>query len=277
MTLSPARISGNPAARQWIVRRIVYGDTIAALDELFCEAKAEYIPLKGAHLICTGLADRMRERGMIDIDLLVRPTEYERIKRFLGSRPGIKSEPPDPWPFEQAFILARGGHGVRFELHRALNRPERFLLDVERLFSRSGPQTRFRRIMTSEDALVVLLCHTLVHLVDGIRSQVFDEIGLLAGQKGFSWEHFFGALRETGIERFGRALLLRAARAGKLQLPVNLEDSGWAAALLGIRTPGRGRGVLTLLFRCCIESVFVRDPAALFLRHAFRFLRPDRH
>ncbi|MBN1307185.1 MAG: nucleotidyltransferase family protein [Chitinispirillaceae bacterium] len=255
--------SFDSSSRRWKVRQIVYGEVLNALDPIFAEWAIEYMPIKGAHLICTGLAAMIEAREMNDIDLLVRPSDFNKAVDLLSSHPLFTREPPDPWRFEQSFLYRYGNHPIHFELHRALNRPERFILDIKALFGRAERRTAVRRIMSAEDALVVLIGHTLVHLVEGIREQVYDEAALLLRNPGFSFERFSTLLRATGIGRFGRALLTQTSRKRAVPLPPPFQAPPWTTALLAIRTPRRGKGVWTALFRGTIELAFVRSPAGM--------------
>ena len=139
--------------RRWMVRQMVYRDVLDALDRIFFGQAIEYMPVKGAYLLCSGLAGKMTVREMIDIDLLVHPTDFTRTVASFSTHPCFTREPPDPWSFEQSFLFRHGNHTVRFELHSALNRAERFVLDVGAMFDRAHLQTSVRRIMSVEDAL----------------------------------------------------------------------------------------------------------------------------
>lgn len=252
--------------RYWVVRQVVFMEALCTLDGIFSQIGIEYMPVKGAHLLCIGLAEKIAARQMIDIDLLVREPDFDRCIDMLSADPRCIRLAPDPWSFEQPFHLRQGGHLVRFELHRALNRPERFSLDTAALFCRSSARTAMCRIMTHEDALVILVCHTLVHIVDGIRQQVFGEIALLANTEGFVPELFFSRMCETGIKRFANALLVAAARSGYDMTRLGpVHASRLAVALLTIKSPGRSKGVLSLLFRVFVELFFVRHPFSLAL------------
>jgi|GEM_PF-953866 len=256
----------DPLHRYWMVRRVVFLEALDTLEGIFSQIGIEYMPIKGAHLLCTGLAEKIAVRQMIDIDLLVRESDFDRCIDLLSADPRCVRLAPDPWSFEQPFHLRQGSHLVRFELHRALNRPERFSLDTAALFSRSSARTALCRIMTHEDALAVLVCHTLVHIVDGIRPQVFEEIALLANTEGFVPELFFLYLHKTGIERFAGALLVAAARSGYKTTRLGpVHASRLAVALVTIKTPGRSKGVLSLMFRVFVELFFVRHPFRLAL------------
>jgi hypothetical protein len=249
--------------RRWNIRRIVYEEALAGLDAVFASLGITYMPIKGAHLICTSLAGKIAAREMRDIDLLVRPADFAKTVAALDDHPQFSREPPDKWDFEQSFLYRHGNHSIHFELHRALNRPERFLLDIDELFDRATTRTAVQRIMTPEDALVVFVCHTLVHLVDGIPEHTFREADILIQAEGFSWEQFGVLLRATGIERFGKALLCQAARQQGFSLPPLLGPLLPERLLLSIPPPHLHRGIRTLLFRSFVELFFVRNPAGM--------------
>jgi hypothetical protein len=59
-----------------------------------------------------------------------------------------------------------------------------------------------------EDALLVLICHALVHISYEIRETLFEEMKLVSGQKYFSWNHFWSLAKTTGIMSFVSFILL---------------------------------------------------------------------
>lgn len=256
--------------KRWQIRQVVYASVLEALDVLFAELHIDYMPIKGAYLICTHLAELISAREMIDIDLLVRPTDFKRAIALLSAHPLFEREPADPWFFEQSFMFTHGNHRIHFELHSQLNRSERFLLDTDTLFDCAHKQTAWRVISPPEDALLVLVCHALVHLVDGIREQVCEEARLLSIQEGFSWRRFRSRLAATEIEPFCRALLYKAGvqpvlvdKPMKLFRPVL-----WARMLIAVKTPGRYAGIRTMVYRLCVELAFVRRPWLLLVGYA---------
>ena len=259
-------VAPQNSKKRWCIRQLVYSEVLEALDGIFTSLSVEYLPIKGAYLICSGLALKIVSREMIDLDLLVRETDYKQTVKLLSEHPRITCEPPDPWPFEQSFIFHHGNHPIRFELHYALNRSERFTLDTEEVFARSVKQTNSRRLMCIEDALTILICHTLVHLIDGITQQVFDEIRVLVSEPSFSWERFTAQFSETGIKRFGIALLRLYGEQGMV-IPHYINGSGLSMGLLKIKSPGRKKNVLSLLFRAIVELYFVRNPAGLLITY----------
>jgi hypothetical protein len=205
--------SARPSCGEWIVRQLMYENALSHLDTVFSSIGTRYMPIKGAYLLCVGLAAALPERNMVDIDLLMLPGDFRSIVDWLGAHPLFTRCAPDPWHFEQAFLFANGAHAVKIELHRQLNREERFRLPADELFSRGVAQTAIRVLPSAEDALVILLCHTLVHSGFGFPASTGREIEVLAGQKGFSWEKCRKLIRRSGIEPYCFALLRHFARA----------------------------------------------------------------
>jgi len=258
------------STKQWVVRQLVYADALSELDKVFSALGIEYIPLKGAHLICTGLAEKMSTRIMNDIDILVRPADFDKTIQLLANIPDFTKKDPDPWSFEQSFAFHIKGIDIPLEIHKALNRPERFHLPAEDLFRRATSHTLVRKIMSPEDALAVLICHTLVHLVDGIKEQVFEEIGVLSAASRFTWEQFRSILKTTGIRRFGYALLWKWNVTQKAKIPVTLQSRFWSNVLFSTKPPGYFNGLKSYFYRGTIELLFVKQPLAMavgYLRH----------
>lgn len=73
--------------QRWQIRQVVYAAVLEALDALFAELHIAYMPIKGAYLICTHLAEQIPAREMIDIDLLVRPAYFKRAIALLSAHP----------------------------------------------------------------------------------------------------------------------------------------------------------------------------------------------
>jgi hypothetical protein len=159
------------------------------------------MPIKGAYLITSGLAGRMERRKMLDIDILVLPGDFQKAVEHFSHHPKAKPD-QNYWPFEMSFHYDMGHAGVYVEIHHQINYPERFVLPAQDLFARSTHSSGPMILPCPEDAMLILLCHALVHIAYEFRGTVFEEISLISEQKGFSWERFWELSEGTGIRRF---------------------------------------------------------------------------
>jgi hypothetical protein len=263
----------NTELRNWIFRQLLYSNALDHLDELFQSFRIRYMPIKGACLIRSGLASAIDSRTMVDIDLLVKPCDFETIVRNLSAHPLFEPGPPDPWFFEQPFTFTNGEHTIKLELHYQLNREERFHLPTEELFRRGREQSTVCFLPSPEDALIIHICHTLVHSGYGLAKTTYEEIGVLCSESGFKWKRFFPILKSTGIEPYGFALLRMYREKKQIRIPVPSEHK-WADLLFRM-TPDRQnlRKSNQLLYRGCIEPLFTRHPIRLMAGWVVKVLR----
>ena len=153
-------VSGRHAAR---------GHQLRALVPRLNDAGIVPLLLKGMALI--GDVYAANERAATDIDVLVRPEQFERaveIVRSLGYRdvphPGRETtrerlyhldfEPPD------------GMHGSPLEVHRHVAQPERYRIDLDGFWGRSHAIERHHgtvRLPAREDHVLVLAIHRARH------------------------------------------------------------------------------------------------------------------
>jgi hypothetical protein len=164
-----------------------------------------------------------------------------------------------------SFFYQLGQARIFIEVHHQLNYPERFLLPAADLFSRSLPGKGCMVLPCAEDALLVLVCHALVHISVEIRDTMFEEISLLAGQEGFSWERFWRLAEKTGIQRFICLLLSRYADETGVKIP--LPKSSFYSRLI---KPVFGKGVFEripmIVRKILFEVPYIRDPAGLVIK-----------
>jgi len=148
----------------------------------------------------------MRARKMLDLDLLLLPEDFEKATRHFSHHPHTRPD-RNYWPFEMSFTYETAGAAVYVELHRRLNYPQRFLLPAHDLFSR-GTNTGIAQVIPCpEDALLILVCHSLVHIAYEMRGTIFEEVSLISGQTGFSWGRFWELAGSTGIVEYAGMLL----------------------------------------------------------------------
>jgi hypothetical protein len=117
-----------------------------------------------------------------------------------------------------------------------------------------------RLLPSSENALIILLCHTLVHISYEIRPTLFEEISLISNQKGFAWNRFWGFAKITGIMSF-LCFILSLYKKEIQDTIVILPKRYWYAHFMGkIMETKKYSGIPVLLKRLFFEIPFIKNP-----------------
>ena len=160
------------------------------------------MPIKGAYLICCELAGKMRFRRMDDIDILVKREDFDKVCTYFSNLPQVTFL-KHKWYFEKEFSYSFGTFKCHMEIHWLLNYPFRFFFPTKNLFFRAiQPDKSMRLMPSSEDALLLLICHSLVHISFELRETLFEEIGLIINQTEFNWGKFWISSAASGIEAY---------------------------------------------------------------------------
>ncbi len=206
-------------------------------------------PLKGAHLI-TGVYPPGEDRGaMSDVDMLVRPRDFEGAGRVLESLGYVRRELPGRRRTEEEFYEAgyalelEGGRRVFFELHRYLVQPQRNPVDYEALWGRSTASELDGapcRRLTSEDHLLHAAMHLMTDRFEAPGRALRDAQHLIG--RG-------GADLPVAVKRAGR---WRCARALWLMLSLLAESAPESRSLLDpllvmLRPPAPAQAILRAL------------------------------
>jgi hypothetical protein len=249
----------NASEKSWKYLQILYGEVLQEIDAHFAAVAVQYMPIKGAYLICNGLAEKMQYRRMDDIDILVKAEDFERVCAYFSNLPNVVFL-RHKWFFEKEFSYSFGAVECHLEIHWLLNFPARFILSPHAIFARAIKPNGFPRLLPCpEDALLILTCHAFVHIAFELRETLFEEILLLSSNKGFSWETFWEYAHETGIERFIRLLLLRYCEEnyGNVKVPQIVEFSTFLRPFLSKKWYDR---LPFFLRKALLEIPFARNP-----------------
>jgi hypothetical protein len=247
-----------PDAHTWTIKQLLFESLLDELDTVFSILETPYMPIKGAYLIRSGLANRLSQREMLDIDILVKPRDFPAVADRFARDP--RSTPrKNHWPFENSFQFRVGKITGCVEIHHHLNYPERFLLPADELFSRARELSPGKSCMLPcpEDALLILVCHALVHIGFEIKSASIAEIQLISSLEGFSWERFWRQCERTGIADFARFLFSLTSPHFPL---LNPRKSVYCAALSRMISPEHYQQMPKLLRRLIIEWPMMRNP-----------------
>lgn len=253
--------------KTWIVKQILFQEILEELDKHFTLLQIRYMPIKGAYLIATGIAGRMKNRLMSDIDILIEEKNMHRTADYFSSLQNVslmKKYTENYRQTETIMLYDAGSFKVCVEIHCALNIPERFFLPVTALFSHATQSKRYRYTPCSADALLICICHMQSHVPFEFRDTSFEEIDCIASQDDFSWEFFRERSRSTGIEAFIYFILILYSR--KYYKSIHIQGNYWYARILASFFS------LTLydkmpifLRRITLDIPFVRKPFHLLL------------
>lgn len=192
-------------AKKWAVTQIMYQDILDEIDAHFKILSIDYMPIKGAFLLCSGLADKMKARRISDIDILVHREDMERTSVYFAGLKNVELKvyyKNNYRPTETVFYYFNGTVKVLVEIHMLLNFQARFLLPTDELFRRSTTISGNRCLPSPEDSLLIFLCHIQSHMPFEFRNTYLEEIDLLISQEGFDWNAFWALSPSTGIEPF---------------------------------------------------------------------------
>ena len=192
--------------QKWKYNQVIYAELLDELDKHFKAINVCYMPIKGAYLIGSGLAEKMTYRRMDDVDILVKKEDFENVCGFLSFLPQVKFL-KHRWYFEKEFAYSMGSFICYLEIHSLLNESSRFDLSTEKLFERALPCEGMRVVPCFEDAMVILICHLIVHIAHEMRETVFEEISLISKHKDFKWEKFWSIAKTTNILPFFHFIL----------------------------------------------------------------------
>jgi len=192
-------------ARQWALKQILFEEALKEIDIHFNKLRIPYMPIKGAHLICTGVADKLKERIIRDIDILVEEEYMEEVSDYFVNLDNTQLKiyyRNNYRSTETALFYFIGEANIHLEIHCQLNFSERSLLPTPVLFDHATVADEFRRIAVPEDALLIFLCHLQTHIPFEFRKLTFDEINILISHVYFNWDVFWQRCPATGIEAF---------------------------------------------------------------------------
>ncbi len=258
-------------ARQWALNQILYEDVLREIEEHFQHLQVPYMPIKGAHLICTGLAEKMKERFISDIDILVKEKDIQKVSDYFAAlnNCNLKTYFTENYrPTESVFFYTINNVQVCLEIQCQLNVPERFLLPGSELFARSTNVDKVKRLPSAEDALLIFLCHLQTHIPFEFRDTTWEEINLLASQEGFDWDVFWQRCPSTGIEAFIYFIL----KVCRKMFPVPLKPSRhywFAARMADIFSESQYQRMSPGLRRLFLDIPFVRKPLGLLFYKVF--------
>jgi hypothetical protein len=259
-----------PVDTAWVFKQFIFEDVLRELDDHFQRLNIDYMPIKGAYLICAGLAKQIRSRTMSDIDILVRERDFDAVVSYFRSIPNVTIA-EGSWPvnkkgsrFEVAFYMPFKEQVAMVDIHRSINLRQRFILPPEMLFAR-GIKQGHRTLPCAEDALVICLCHGLSHAGHFFSDVLFDDVPLLANTS-INWEKFWKIANSTGIVGFVYYVLKKIEKKGMIlpmRIPKKTNNFTYASILLALSGDRDLSALPPILRRLLIELPFCLDPLGL--------------
>jgi hypothetical protein len=192
--------------------------TFKNVRDLLAAEKIDVILLKGPHLGAT-VYDSPRERLYADLDVLVRPKDFDDAATRLlenGFTPFAfdRHDPEVQRDFKHWEY--RSPSGVLVELHRWLSGHDRYPVDVDGLFARSVDfkfgETRARGL-APEDLLLHLCLHMGTSYFHAIETKHVTDIALLTKKRELDWDVFCKRAKKGGA----RVIVYYALMAARLQ------------------------------------------------------------
>jgi len=277
MIMSPE--TSFPVDTTWVFKQFIFEDVLRELDDHFQSLNIDYMPIKGAYLICSGLAKLIKSRSMNDIDILVCERDFDIAISYFksirnvtianGSWPANKKI----WPFEVTFYYQFEGRTINFELHKLINLHQRFILPPEQLFAR-GRREGYRILPCAEDALVICICHRFSHVGNFYSDALFIDAAFLANTS-ISWEKFWEIAKSTGIAGFVYYVLKKIEKKGMIlpvRIPKKTNNFTYASILLTIFGNRDLIALPPILRRLLIELPFCLNPLGLLINKCKIFL-----
>jgi len=252
-------------ARKWALQQIFFCNVLQELDTHFRALRIRYMPIKGAYLLCTGLAEKMKERIINDIDILVEEEHIAQVSDYFAGLHNTKllvHYTQNYRPTETSFLYTIDSASVLIEIQCRLNLDARFLLPTRELFLHSRPSNEVRCLPCAEDSLLIFLCHLQSHIPFEFRPETMEEINLLAYQEGFAWQTFWDRCPATGIEPFIYFILKMYQKEYSAQIPP-LKKYGYAHFLAGWFNESRYNRSPEWVRRVFLDLPFVRKPVRL--------------
>jgi hypothetical protein len=201
--------------------------TFKKVGNLLAEKGIKVLLLKGPHLGHT-VYESPRERLYGDLDILVRPEDFEQAAALLpenGFTPfAFDSFAPEiqrdfkHWEF-------RSPWGVLVELHRWLSGHDRYPIESDGLFARAEG-FRFGETpalgLAAEDLLLHLCLHMGTSYFSVIEPKHVTDIGLLLKKKAVIWPIFLQRVQKAGARAIAYYALLSAQWQEGAIIPVEV-------------------------------------------------------
>jgi hypothetical protein len=207
-----------------IARQLRAEATFRKVRDLFAKESIGILLLKGPHLGNT-IYDSPKDRLYSDLDLLVRPSDFEEATKLLLKNDFIpfafdKFTPEIQRDFKHWEF--RSPLGILIELHRWLSGHDRFPIDCDDLFERSE-KFRFGQVeamgLGTEDLLLHLCLHMGTSYFHVIERKHVTDIKMLLTKRRLDWPIFLNRVKKAGTMAITYYALLSAKVQEKASVP----------------------------------------------------------
>jgi len=200
-------------------------DQALAIAAILNQAGAGFVFLKGANWLLEVTEERIGERWLADLDLVIAPADWDAGLAAIeaaGFRPVT-----DPAIYRRHFHhvpLARAGDRVSIELHRHLGW-QRHLLTPEEVIAAAQPGPSGARLCSPAYRFVYGCLHSQLQDLQyaagqfSLRDQVDIQYLLASHASGLDWQEIAGLARERGIFPYLAASLYLAQRMLNVDIP----------------------------------------------------------
>jgi hypothetical protein len=197
--------TSNDKKKNWKLRRFIFMELLNDLEVHFSMLKMRYMPVKGAYLIISGIAEKIEYRRMADIDILIDEECMKNATDYFFKLPNVTPKAhyaTHYTPHETQFLYKIGNFKALIELHTHINCPERFSMNVSETFERGYKLTSFKILPCPEDALIIYISHLFTSFFIFTEEPDFNEITLIITHCKFNWQKFWDISYTTGIDGF---------------------------------------------------------------------------
>lgn len=206
------------------VQQILAEVTFQNVQKILAERDILILLLKGPHLGNT-VYDSPRERFYCDLDILVRPGDFESAAALLLEN-GFKPFAYDAYPPETQRDFKhwefRSPWGILVELHRWLSGHDRYPLDSDGLFARAekfvfGETAALG--LGAEDLLLHLCLHMGASFFYVIEPKHVLDIALLTRERQLNWDTFVERCLQFRLTTIAYYALLAAKEQQHAEIP----------------------------------------------------------
>jgi len=201
--------------------------TFKKIKELLEPLEIQVLVLKGPHLGST-VYDSPQQRLYGDLDILVRPDEFDRAAALLrenGFEPFAFDEFAPEIQRDFKHWEYRSPQGVIVELHRWLSGHDRFDVDSGGLFERAEPFTFGEtpaKGLGKEDLLLHLCLHMGTSYFLAIERKHIQDIALLVGKREVDWIVFMKRAQGAGAAAVVHYALLATRLQEGAEIPARV-------------------------------------------------------
>ena len=222
--------------------------TLRDLKAALGPAGIAFLVLKGVHLGAVHYP-RPEDRPHQDVDILVRPAEFDRACNEMLAHAFVRSEADNERPeTAQAFYCHhfRSRAGLLVELHRDWAGYGRYPLDVEGVFARAEPFSfgKTEVLGLSPEDLLLNLC---VHMAKGYFADIarkhVEDVDAVLARRPMDWPLFLARARAARCRVGAYYALLTARETCGARVPSevieSLRPAAWRRWLIGGRLDPR--------------------------------------